>query len=51
MHLDLAHALVSAAMVFGILQFAKGQSWQGFDWRTFGAIFSVIFLLNLVWPA
>ncbi len=39
MHFDLAHALVSAVLVFGILQLAKRLGWEGFDWRSFGLIF------------
>ena len=50
MHFDLAHALVSVILLFGILQFAKRQGWEGFDWRTFALIFVVIFVMNLVWP-
>ncbi|MDJ0995517.1 MAG: hypothetical protein QNI90_18205 [Dinoroseobacter sp.] len=56
MHFDLAHALVSVILVFGIIML--GQKTEVFghvekgkiNWKLFGTIFVVILILNLVWP-
>lgn len=55
MHLDLAHALISAVLIlatlallrrFGIAKEANTR----FDWRIFAAIAAVMLVFNLIWP-
>ena len=54
MHIDLAHALVSAILILGTITGLRmiGISKEGrrWDWRLFFAIFAVMLALNLVWP-
>ena len=58
MHFDLAHALVAGLLIFitilamqraGLYVSHKdgGPRWS---WPLFGAIFVVMFILNVVWP-
>ena len=58
MHFDLAHALVSGVLIFATMMIMQkagywvphkdgGPRWS---WPLFGAIFVVIFLMNIVWP-
>lgn len=57
MHLDLAHALVTVALIFATLRvlehfgvIEKGAK-RHFNWRVFVSIAVVIFIFNLIWPA
>lgn len=54
MHFDLAHALVTVALIFGVtwgMRRAGLADTGRFDWRLVVAITVVVFLLNLLWPA
>ncbi|SLN33553.1 hypothetical protein PSA7680_01569 [Pseudoruegeria aquimaris] len=57
MHINLAHALVTALLIFatyaalyrfGVLK--PGEE-RRFNWKVVAAVAMVVFLFNLVWPA
>ena len=56
MHIDLAHAAVSAALILVAIflmrtsGFAAAATETRFDWKIFVGIFVVMFVLNLIWP-
>lgn len=56
MHLDLAHAVVSAALILltifvmrktGLADATKEKT---FDWKIFLGVLVVMFIVNLLWP-
>jgi len=56
MHLDLAHAVVSAALILltifvmrktGLADATKERT---FDWKIFLGVLVVMFIVNLLWP-
>ncbi len=59
MHFDLAHALVSGALIFvTMIAMQKAGLWvphkdggPRWSWPLFGAIALVIFILNIIWPS
>lgn len=54
MHFDLAHAVVTALIILATLWGlrALGLQREGkWDWRFFGIVFVVIFVMNLIWPS
>lgn len=56
MHIDLAHAAVSAALILVVIflmrtsGFAAAATEKRFDWKIFVGVFVVMFVLNLIWP-
>lgn len=54
MHFDLAHAIVTAVLLYGTIvvmrKLGLATTERRFDWRLFVGIALVVFLLNLVWP-
>ena len=59
MHFDIAHALVTVALVYAVIWIMHRQGFVKFrseggprwSWPMFGAIFVVVLVLNLLWPA
>ncbi len=57
MHVDLAHALVSGLAIFATIYTLKAtgivteEDRQRWSWKIFGAVFIVIFAINLIWPS
>ena len=57
MHIDLIHAFITAVLILGTLfvlrklNVAKAKGYRSFDWRVFIAIFAVMFVFNMLWPA
>lgn len=57
MHIDLIHAFIAAVLILGTLfvlrklNVAKAKGDRSFDWRVFIAIFAVMFVFNMLWPA
>ena len=56
MHFDLAHALVTVALLFAtqlVLQktgvIGEGEE-RKFNWKSVVAMALVVFILNLIWP-
>lgn len=56
MHFDLAHAIVTVALIFAT-QFALQKTGvigedeeRKFNWKSVVAIAVVVFILNLIWP-
>lgn len=53
MHFDLAHALVTVALVYATTVTMRKLGWatseKRFDWRLVLGITLVIFVINLVW--
>ena len=56
MHFDLAHALVSGLAIFATVYALKAagivteEDRRKWNWKIFGAVFIVIFVINLIWP-
>jgi len=56
MHIDLAHAAVSAALILVVIflmrtsGFAAAATEKRFDWKIFVGVFVVMFVFNLIWP-
>ena len=57
MHFDLAHAIVTVALLMATLFILRktGVIKEGdehkFNWKAFLAIALVVFVLNLIWPS
>lgn len=57
MHIDLIHALIAAVLILGTLfvlrkmRVTKAEGDRSFDWRVFVAVFAVMFVFNMLWPA
>ena len=58
MHIDLAHALVTGVLVFGVmigmqkagLYVPHKEGGPRWSWPLFAGIGVVVFILNLIWP-
>ncbi|MBP0617787.1 hypothetical protein [Jiella mangrovi] len=56
MHFDLAHAIISAVLIFATLWILRRTGLvrtpqkPGWDWQVFVAIVVVMFIFNLIWP-
>ncbi|SHG82188.1 hypothetical protein [Marivita hallyeonensis] len=58
MQFDLAHAIVAGLLILGVVHWMERAGWYvrhkdggpRWSWPLFGAVFVVIFVLNLVWP-
>lgn len=56
MHIDLAHAIVSAALILLTIfvmrktGMADATKQKAFDWKIFLGVLVVMFVLNIVWP-
>ncbi|MCT8160835.1 hypothetical protein [Pseudoruegeria sp. SHC-113] len=57
MHINLAHALVTALLIFatywGLYKFGvlKQGEERRFNWKVVVAVALVVFVFNLIWPA
>lgn len=56
MHIDLAHAIVSAVLILLTIfvmrktGMADATKQKTFDWKIFLGVLVVMFVLNIVWP-
>lgn len=58
MHFDLAHALVTGVLVFGVmvgmhkagLYVPRKEGGPRWSWPLFFGVAAAVFILNLVWP-
>lgn len=56
MHIDLAHAIVSAVLILSTIfvmrktGMADATKQKTFDWKIFLGVLVVMFVLNIVWP-
>lgn len=54
MHFDLAHALVTAALLYATIIIMRKLGWatteRRFDWNLVAGMALAVFILNLVWP-
>ncbi|MCA0964776.1 hypothetical protein [Salipiger bermudensis] len=57
MHIDLIHAVIAAVLILGTLlvlrkmKITTAEGNRSFDWRVFVAVFAVMFVFNMLWPA
>lgn len=57
MHINLAHALVTALLIFATywslykFEIVKPDEERRFNWKIFVAVAIVVFVFNLIWPA